>query len=96
MLDKAEELFGAATAALMKEGVAPGQRSEAAMWVEQWLSCARQLNHWDTLLEYANKVDNMALAAEAQWHLHDWTGLKDNLTNRAQVRGGGGGGAGGE
>lgn len=31
------------------------------------------------------QVDNAALAAEAQWHLHDWAGLKDNLTNRAQV-----------
>lgn len=56
LLDKAEELFGAASGALLRDGTAPSQRSEAAMWVEAWQQCARSLNHWDSLLEYANRV----------------------------------------
>ena len=87
MHDKAEELFGAATAVLLKEGTAPHQRSEAALWVDQWLAAARRLAHWDVLLEYAARTDNASLAAEAQWHLPtpDWAGLKDNLAHRAQL-----------
>ena len=60
-------------------------RGEAALWVDQWVACAKQLNHWDTLLEYSRATENHELAIDCLWRNADWVGLKETLVTKAQV-----------
>jgi len=65
-------------------------RSEQAMWVEQWVGCAKNLNQWDMLEEYARDTHNHELSLDCLWRLQDWGALKTTLTNKVvQVRGAG-------
>lgn len=61
------------------------KRGEAAMWVEQWVNCSKQLNQWDILLEYAQQTDNQLLAMDSLWRLSNWAGLKEVLQSKLQV-----------
>ena len=61
-------------------------RGEAALWIEQWVSCAKQLSHWDVLLEYSRATENHELAIDCLWRCSDWPGLKETLLTKAQVR----------
>lgn len=56
-------------------------RGEAAVWVEQWVNCAKQLTQWDTLLEYARQADNTSLMTDALWRVGDFDNLKVALTS---------------
>jgi hypothetical protein len=65
-------------------------RGEGALWVEQWVSSAKQLNQWDALAEYAGAADNNALLADAYWRLSEWDRLRDILVGRGAQGGRGG------
>lgn len=62
-------------------------RGEQALWTEQWILSAKQLNQWDTLLEYSRMTDNPELAIDSLWRLSDWTQLREQLAavSKAQV-----------
>ncbi len=51
-------------------------RGEAALWLDQWINCCKQLNQWEPLHEYARGTDNNALTADSMWRLSDWDGLR--------------------
>jgi|AntDeeMetagen681_2_1112603.scaffolds.fasta_scaffold36488_1 transformation/transcription domain-associated protein len=58
------------------------------MWIEQWVSCAKNLSQWDVLDEYARETHNYELSIDCLWRLQDWVGLKNTLTNKVvQVSG---------
>lgn len=54
------------------------------LWVEQWVNCAKQLNHWDTLGEYARGTDNHALYMDCLWRLNDWDTLRNFIAHNKQ------------
>lgn len=62
-------------------------RGEQALWAEQWLSCCRQLNHWDLLLDYGKSTEQMEVVVDCLWRLSDWTQLREHL-NSVMVKGG--------
>lgn len=57
----------------------PQDRGEIAMWAEQWVNCAKQLNQWDILAEYARGIDNTSLQIDAMWRLRDWEQLRNTV-----------------
>jgi len=67
-------------------------RGEGALWVDQWVNAAKQLNQWDALQEYAGACDNNALLADSYWRLSEWERLRDVLVGVGVGLGGGGGG----
>ncbi|KAL6746236.1 hypothetical protein V8C86DRAFT_2445362, partial [Haematococcus lacustris] len=81
-LDKAEEVLGEATRAAA-QGMLPQlpSRGECALWVEQWINCAKSLNHWDLLTDYSRTTEQFELLADCSWRSNDWDGLKEVLNN---------------
>lgn len=66
------------------------------LWVDSWVSCTKALTQWDVLLEYSRSTDNLPLAMDCLWRLHDWDSLQASLAqNQGQVKWGCGGGVGG-
>ncbi|GIL45633.1 hypothetical protein Vafri_2841, partial [Volvox africanus] len=63
-------------------------RGEQALWVEQWLSCCRQLNHWDLMLDYGKSTEQMEVVVDCLWRLSDWTQFREHL-NSTMAKGGG-------
>jgi transformation/transcription domain-associated protein len=65
----------------------PHDRGEMAMWAEQWVNCAKQLNQWDILAEYARGIDNTSLQIDAMWRLREWEQLRNTVKEyRESVR----------
>ncbi|BFZ01386.1 hypothetical protein BsWGS_04423 [Bradybaena similaris] len=64
---------------------APTPREE---WMElklienSWIKCAKELNQWESLLEYANSRGNVIpeLILECAWRVPNWPLMKDALT----------------
>lgn len=55
---------------------------EMQLWTEHWVRCAKELNQWDQLLEYAKKGHyDPYLMLESSWHVPDWDVMKEALTN---------------
>ncbi|KIY95658.1 transformation/transcription domain-associated protein [Monoraphidium neglectum] len=63
----------------VSSGAALPSRGEGALWVDQWVNAAKQLNQWDALQEYALAADNNALLADCYWRLSEWDRLRDVL-----------------
>lgn len=60
-------------------------RSEQSMWVEQWTNCARQLNQWDTIIEFARDTDQNETLMDCLWKVPDWTALRGSLLPKGNV-----------
>lgn len=61
-------------------------RGEIATWVEGWVSASKALTQWDVLADYARATDNLPLAMDCLWRLHDWEMLQGMLAqNQGQV-----------
>lgn len=57
-------------------------QKEMQLWTEHWVRCAKELNQWDQLLEYARKGHyDPYLMLESSWHVPDWDVMKEALTN---------------
>ena len=55
---------------------------EVKLWEEHWLKCSKELNQWETLLEYGNSVGNTnpSLVMEAAWRVNNqWNLMKVSL-----------------
>jgi hypothetical protein len=58
------------------------------VWVESWVSSCKSLTQWDVLGEYARATDNVPLAMDCMWRLHEWEALQGSLLqNKHQVGG---------
>ncbi|XP_033155613.1 transcription-associated protein 1 isoform X1 [Drosophila mauritiana] len=60
--------------------------SELILWENHWMRCAKELNQWDILLDYAqtNKDKNMFLILESSWRVPDWNLMKIALAKTEQ------------
>ena len=61
---------------------------EVKLWEEHWLKCSKELNQWETLLEYGNSsgINNPSLIVEASWRVaNQWGTMKDALQQVEQA-----------
>jgi hypothetical protein len=62
-------------------------RGEIVLWVDSWVACTKSLTQWDVLADYSRNSDNVSLAMDCLWRLHDWETLSHMLSqNQGQVR----------
>lgn len=61
--------------------------SELLLWENHWIRCAKELNQWDILLDYAqsSKEKNSFLIMESAWRVPDWTLMKQALLKVEQT-----------
>ncbi|KAL7069141.1 hypothetical protein ACR3K2_03980 [Cryptosporidium serpentis] len=55
--------------------------NETLIWIDSWVSCAKHLNQWNTLNEFAKERKNPQLQLECSSKLQDWT-LVEKLVNK--------------
>lgn len=62
-------------------------RSEYALWEKHWIRCSKELNQWDTLLEYGNTRGsiNPFLVMDSAWRIPNWSWMKDALGSVEQI-----------
>lgn len=55
---------------------------EFKVWEDHWVRCAKELNQWDILLDYANSKGNTNphLILESAWRVPNWSMMKDALS----------------
>lgn len=60
--------------------------SELQLWETHWLRCAKELNQWDIILDYAkmHKDKKSFLIMESAWRVPDWDVMKQAL-NRVEL-----------
>ncbi|KAL7737489.1 hypothetical protein ACLKA6_007623 [Drosophila palustris] len=60
--------------------------SELLLWEKHWMRCAKELNQWDIMLDYAqtNREKNMFLILESSWRVPDWNLMKTALSKTEQ------------
>ncbi|KAL2624095.1 hypothetical protein R1flu_008340 [Riccia fluitans] len=84
---RAQDIFYQAMNKATLGGYNNGSASKAEMclWEEQWIACARRLNQWEPLVEFARNVENYDIQLDCVWKIPDWASLKDNVLPKAQV-----------
>lgn len=55
--------------------------NETMIWIDSWVACAKHLNQWNTLNEFAKERRNPQLQLECSSKLQDW-GLVEKLVNK--------------
>ncbi|TMW44508.1 hypothetical protein DOY81_004448 [Sarcophaga bullata] len=61
--------------------------SEIMLWENHWIRCAKELNQWDILLDYAqtNREQHEVLIMESAWRVPDWNLMKKALLKIEQA-----------
>lgn len=61
--------------------------SELLLWETHWIRCAKELNEWDILLDYAqsSKEKKWFLIMEGAWRVPDWALMKQALLKVEQI-----------
>ena len=56
-------------------------KSEYMLWEKHWIRCSKELNQWETLMEYGQTKGclNPLLVLESSWRLPNWQVMKDYL-----------------
>ncbi|CAD98717.1 Tra1p-like; C-terminal FAT domain plus phoshoinositide 3-kinase domain; very large protein [Cryptosporidium parvum Iowa II] len=55
--------------------------NETMIWIDSWVACAKHLNQWNTLNEFAKERRNPQLQLECSSKLQDWV-LVEKLVNK--------------
>ena len=78
--EEAMHIFGEA-AVQSSEGRLREAPREVMLWSEEWCRCAKELNHWEELHNWAEGTGSYALLADASWRLPDpdWVELRHLL-----------------
>lgn len=78
--EEAMHIFGEGTVQSTTRRVDVSSR-EVLLWSEEWCRCAKELNQWEELHEWAESTDNVAILADASWRLPDpdWVELRHLL-----------------
>ena len=62
---------------------APGSvMQEVRVWEEHWIRCSKELNQWETMLEYSSSssINSPSLMTEAAWRVPgQWVVMKETL-----------------
>lgn len=58
-----------------------GMKSENRLWEKHWIRCTKELNQWDSLLEYASSkpCSNPMLVLESAWRVPNWPMMREAL-----------------
>ncbi|KAJ8954217.1 hypothetical protein NQ318_005812 [Aromia moschata] len=55
---------------------------EVLLWNDHWIRCAKELNQWEILVEYAkNGAYDSYLLLESAWRIPNWDLMKEALSN---------------
>lgn len=59
-----------------------GMKSENRVWEKHWIRCTKELNQWDSLLDYGSSkaCTNPMLVLESAWRVPNWSMMKDALS----------------
>lgn len=59
----------------------PGMKSENRVWEKHWIRCTKELNQWDSLLDYGSSkaCTNPMLVLESSWRVPNWQMMKEAL-----------------
>lgn len=59
----------------------PGMKSENRLWEKHWIRCTKELNQWDSLLEFGSSkaCTNPMLVLESAWRVPNWPMMKEAL-----------------
>jgi len=82
---QAQEVFLQAMAKVRSGAISKLPKREVVLWEQQWISCAKELNQWQQLSEFAQKVDHYSLLVDCLWKVSDWHTLKDRVLYRVQM-----------
>ncbi|KAL6949991.1 hypothetical protein ACO0QE_000660 [Hanseniaspora vineae] len=70
--DRAQNMYEAAQVKA-RSGALPYSESEYALWEDDWVLCAQQLQQWDILTELAKHEGFTDLLVECGWRVANWT-----------------------
>ncbi|KAL6946492.1 hypothetical protein ACO0RG_000645 [Hanseniaspora osmophila] len=70
--DRAQNMYEAAQIKA-RSGALPYSESEYALWEDDWVLCAQQLQQWDILTELAKHEGFTDLLVECGWRVANWT-----------------------
>lgn len=70
--------------ARLEHNTAPASPSvipEYRLWEDHWIRCAKELNQWDIIQEFASTKGNTNphLVLESAWRIPNWSLMKDAL-----------------
>lgn len=84
MWDKAQQLYEAAQIKA-RTGAVPYQESEYMLWEDHWALCAKKLQQWDVLSDFAKHENYNDLLLEASWrNFENWKG-QDNMEQLTSI-----------
>ncbi|EGG23993.1 protein kinase [Cavenderia fasciculata] len=86
MWQSAQEVFLAAMNKYSSNGAKATTKQENLLWEDHWIECAKRLNQWDVLGEYARSQGMYDLLAMSAWKLSAWPLMKEAL-NKLTVHG---------
>ena len=78
---KAQDIFLNAMTKCQGGGISNATKAEKIVWEEQWIACAKQLNQWEVLKEYATDVNQFDLLLESCWKTDSWMEIKEALAD---------------
>jgi len=87
-LESGQRVFHQAITKASSSRSASLSRGEQALWIDQWLQCSKQLNQWDSIMEFSRDVDRLDTLMDCLWKLPDWISLKQAVLPKAQVEDG--------
>ncbi|EFA78297.1 protein kinase [Heterostelium album PN500] len=86
MFQSAQEVYLAAMNKYSSNGAKATSKNENLLWEDHWIECAKRLNQWEVLLDYARSQQNMnELLVESSWKLSAWPIMKEALTKLAPL-----------
>ena len=60
------------------------KKAEICLWEDSWIQCAKQLNQWDQVAEFARQIDHNEMKLDSLWKLGEWQHLRENVFPVAQ------------
>ncbi len=59
-------------------------RWEMALWEDHWIHCAKHLQSWELLTEFARTHGHTELALDSAWKISEWGALREALLRYSQ------------
>ncbi|GAM17861.1 hypothetical protein SAMD00019534_010360 [Acytostelium subglobosum LB1] len=75
----AQEVYFSAMNKYSSNGAKSTTKSENILWEDHWIDCAKRLNQWEVLLDYARQQNMNELLVESSWKLSAWTLMREAL-----------------
>ena len=60
-------------------------KGELSLWIEHWVESCRQLNQWDTLMEYGKSLEHQGVLLDVVWKVGQWDQLQHNVLPRLSL-----------